>query len=122
MKKNVLFGLFGAVILLFIFGFTTDKKEIISDSSIFNSKEIGPDCTYNGFSLHGKIKFVENFPDIKVQIVNNFPDLRVKLVENFPDNCGEWQVVENFPDIKVQIVENFPDIKVQYVENFPGLP
>ncbi len=79
-------------------------------------------CNYKGFSLHGKIQFVKNFPDIKVQIVENFPDIKVKLVENFPDDCGEWQIVETFPDIKVQIVENFPDIKVQFVENFPGKP
>lgn len=79
-------------------------------------------CTYKGFPIYGKVKFVENFPDIKVQIVENFPDLKVKLVENFPDDCGEWKVVENFPDVKIKIVENFPDIKIKYVENFPGKP
>jgi len=79
-------------------------------------------CAYKGFPLHGKIKFVEDFPDIKVQIVENFPDLKVKIVEHFPDDCGEWQVVEHFPDVKVKIVENFPDIKIKYVENFPGKP
>jgi acylphosphatase len=84
--------------------------------------KISKDCCYKGFKLYGKIKFVENFPDIKVQIVENFPDLKVRLVENFPDDCGEWQIVENFPDLKVQIVENFPDIKVKFVNNFPGLP
>ena len=84
--------------------------------------KINKDCYYKNFRLYGKIKFVENFPDIKVQIVENFPDLKVKLVDNFPDHCGEWQIVENFPDLKVQIVENFPDIKVKFVDNFPGLP
>ncbi len=84
--------------------------------------KINKDCYYKGFKLYGKIKFVENFPDIKVQIVENFPDLKVKIVENFPDDCGEWQIVSNFPDLKVQIVENFPDIKVKFVNNFPGLP
>lgn len=79
-------------------------------------------CTYKGFPLRGKIKFVEDFPDIKVQIVEHFPDLKVKLVEHFPDDCGEWQVVENFPDVKVKLVENFPDIKIKYVEHFPGKP
>jgi hypothetical protein len=79
-------------------------------------------CTYKGFPLYGKIKFVEDFPDIKVQIVEHFPDLKVKLVEHFPDDCGEWQVVENFPDVKVKLVESFPDIKIKYVENFPGKP
>lgn len=83
---------------------------------------IDKDCTFKGMKLYGKIKFVDNFPDIKVQLVENFPDLKVKLVDNFPDECGKWQIVENFPDIKVQIVENFPDIKVKFVDNFPGIP
>lgn len=84
--------------------------------------KISKDCTYKGFKLYGKVKFVEHFPDIKVQIVNAFPDLKVKMVNAFPDKCGEWQIVEHFPDLKVQIVEHFPDIKIQLVENFPGLP
>ncbi len=84
--------------------------------------KIDKNCCFKGMKLYGKIKFVDNFPDIKVQIVENFPDLKVKLVENFPDECGKWQVVENFPDLKVQIVQNFPDIKVKFVDNFPGKP
>lgn len=83
---------------------------------------VDKNCEWNGISLHGKIKFVESFPDIKVQVVTSFPDLKVKLVDAFPDGCGEWQVVESFPDIKVQIVESFPDIKIEFVESFPGLP
>ena len=79
------------------------------------------DCSWNGFPLYGKVKFVESFPDIKIQIVNSFPDIKVKLVESFPDDCGEWKIVESFPDVKVQIVESFPDIKVQFVESFPGI-
>ena len=79
------------------------------------------DCSWNGISLHGKVQFVESFPDIKIQFVESFPDIKVKLVESFPDDCGEWQVVESFPDFKVQVVESFPDIKVQYVESFPGM-
>lgn len=79
-------------------------------------------CQYKGFLLHGKIKYVTDFPDIKVQVVEHFPDLKVKIVEHFPDECGEWQVVDDFPDIKVQIVEHFPDIKIKYVEHFPGKP
>jgi len=79
-------------------------------------------CTYNGFQLYGKIKFVESFPDIKVQIVESFPDLKVKIVKSFPDRCGEWQIVESFPDVKIKIVESFPDIKIKLVESFPGKP
>ena len=90
------------------------------NASVPDEPKIDKNCCFKGMKLYGKIKFVDNFPDIKVQIVENFPDLKVKLVENFPDECGKWQVVENFPDLKVQIVQNFPDIKVKFVENFPG--
>lgn len=83
--------------------------------------KIGADCTFNGKKLYGKIKFVENFPDIKIQVVENFPDLKVKKVDNFPDSCGEWKIVENFPDFTVKIVEHFGDIKIKFVENFPGI-
>jgi len=79
-------------------------------------------CSFNGYLLYGKIKFVEEFPDIKIQIVESFPDIKVKLVDHFPDACGEWQIVEDFPDLKVQIVESFPDIKVKYVDAFSGKP
>ncbi len=80
------------------------------------------DCTYNGFTLYGKIQFVESFPDITVKVVESFPDLEVKIVDSFPDDCGEWQIVDSFPDLKVKIVESFPDIKIKFVESFPGLP
>jgi hypothetical protein len=79
-------------------------------------------CSFNGFPLYGKVKFVDSFPDIKVQIVESFPDLKVKLVDSFPDDCGKWQVVESFPDVKIKIVDSFPDIKIKFVESFPGKP
>jgi hypothetical protein len=80
------------------------------------------ECTYNGFVLHGKIQFVESFPDLTVQVVESIPDLKVKIVESFPDDCGEWQIVNSFPDIKIKIVESFADIKIKFVESFPGIP
>ncbi len=80
------------------------------------------DCTFNGFKLYGKVKFVDDFPDLKIKIVEYFPDLNVQMVKNFPNSCGKWQVEENFPDIKVKIVTDFPDIKVKFVDNFPGVP
>ncbi len=79
------------------------------------------DCSWNGYPLHGKVQFVESFPDIKVQVVESFPDLKVQVVDAFANDCGEWEIVESFPDIKVQLVESFPDIKIQFVESFPGL-
>ncbi len=86
-----------------------------------NSKEKIQNCRFKGFNLYGKVKIVNDFPDIKVKIVENFPDLKVNVVENFADECGKWKFVDNFPDIKVQFVENFPDLKVKFVENFPGV-
>ena len=102
---------------------------LISIISLMSSASIRTDnkqldkqnCTWKGMKLYGRIKIVENFPDIKVKVVENFPDMKVKLVSNFPDHCGEWKLVENFPDLKIQIVENFPDVKIQFVENFPGM-
>jgi len=79
-------------------------------------------CTFNNFPLHGKIQFVESFPDITIQIVDSFPDLNVKIVNSFPDDCGEWQIVESFSDVKIKIVDSFPDLKVKFVESFPGKP
>ncbi|NWF50079.1 MAG: hypothetical protein HXY49_06025 [Ignavibacteriaceae bacterium] len=80
------------------------------------------DCTFNGFKLYGKIKFVDSFPDVTVQVVESFPDLKVKLVSSFPDDCGEWQIVDSFPETKIKIVESFPDLKIKFVESFPGIP
>jgi hypothetical protein len=79
-------------------------------------------CSFKGFPLYGKVKFVNEFPDIKVQIVDSFPDLKVKIVDSFPDKCGEWQIVDSFPDVKIKIVNVFPDIKIKFVESFPGKP
>jgi len=98
-----------------------------------SNDEINEDeCTFNGIQLHGKIQFVESFPDITVQVVESFPDLKVKIVESFPDDCGEWQIVNSFPDVKIKIVESFGDIKIKFarfadasarrVESFPGIP
>ena len=86
-----------------------------------SARGIGSDCAFNGIPLHGKVQFVDSFPDIKVQVVDSFPDLKVKMVDAFPDSCGEWQHVSSFPDFKVQIVSSFPDIKVKLVHSFPGL-
>jgi hypothetical protein len=78
-------------------------------------------CTWRGLSLYGKVKVVENFPDLKVKIVTGFPDLKVQVVDAFPDACGKWQFVESFPDLKIQFVESFEDIRIEFVNAFPGL-
>lgn len=41
--------------------------------SIFGSNPIDDDCTCKGFKLYGKIKIVENFPDVTIKYVDNFP-------------------------------------------------
>lgn len=84
-------------------------------------QSVNSDCTWNGFALHGKVQFVESFPDIKIQWVESFPDLKVQWVTSFPDDCGQWQEVTSFPDFKIQVVTSFPDVKVQEVTSFPGL-
>ena len=71
-------------------------------------------------ALFGKIKVVENFPDVKIQVVEHFPDIKVKLMQHFADEPGEWTMVDNFADYKVQFVSNFADYKIKYVEHFPG--
>ena len=87
-----------------------------------SSAAVDANCSYNGICLHGKVKVVKNFGDIKVMVVRNFPDLRVQKVKYFPEHCGQWQFVDNFPDFTIQYVNAFPDITIQYVKNFPGLP
>jgi hypothetical protein len=57
--------------------------------------------------IHGRIQFVQSFPDYKVQAVTSFPDLRV-------------QIVKSFPDYKIEMVNSFPDFKIQFVKSFPG--
>lgn len=83
--------------------------------------DIDDSCTLNGVPLHGKVKFVDSFPDFKVKVVSSFPDLKVKHVTSFPDDCGEWQIVDSFPDFTVKFVDSFPDFTIKYVDSFPGV-
>jgi hypothetical protein len=83
-------------------------------SSAALAGKVGGSCTFKGKKLCGKVKFVKNFPDLKIEVVDHFPDLKVQKVQHFPDKCGKWQVV--------QIVKHFGDIKVKFVEHFPGVP
>jgi len=73
------------------------------------------------YPLHGKVKIVDAFPDLKVKIVDAFPNLEVKIMDAFPDKCGEVKIVNDFPDVKVQIVDAFPDITIKMVDAFPGV-
>ena len=70
--------------------------------------------------IHGRIQFVQSFPDYKVQVVTSFADLHVQIVTSFPDKPGQWQIVESFPDYKIEMVNSFPDFTIQYVKSFPG--
>jgi hypothetical protein len=78
------------------------------------------DKKVNVSKIHGKIQYVQSFPDYKVQAVTSFPDLRVQVVTSFPSSPGQWQIVDSFPDYKIQMVESFPDFTVQFVTSFPG--
>ena len=57
--------------------------------------------------LHGRVQFVESFPDYRVQVVKSFPDLPVEMVNAFLD-------------YRLKIVDSFPDFTIEYVEAFPG--
>lgn len=107
-----------ALLVCFAFG-QSSMTPVKTEKELFQEKL--EDCQFNGIELHGKVQFVDAFPDIKIQYVSAFPDIKVKMVDHFPDDCGEWQSVESFPDFKVQIVDAFPDIKVQLVDHFPGV-
>jgi hypothetical protein len=78
-------------------------------------------CTYKGIPLHGKVKIVTAFADIKVKASSAFEDLSVKKVTAFADDCGEWQIVDSFPDFTVQFVDAFPDVTIKWVGSFPGM-
>jgi hypothetical protein len=71
-------------------------------------------------AIHGRIQFVNAFPDYKVQVVTALPDLRVKRVKALPNRPGEWQIVDSLPDYKIQIVDALPDFTIQWVDAFPG--
>lgn len=70
--------------------------------------------------IHGRIQYVNSFPDYKVQAVTSFPDLRVQIATSFPDKPGQWQIVDSFPDYKIEMVNSFPDFTIEYVTSFPG--
>ena len=107
----ILLSYLSSLLILTNYSFAQHKDKINKDS-----------CSFKGMELHGKIQFVDSFPDLTVQVVESFPDLNVKIVNSFPNDCGEWQIVDSFPDIKVKIVESFADIKIKFVESFPGIP
>ncbi len=84
--------------------------------------DVGGGCTRNGILLHGKVKVVTTFADLKVQVVSSFQDLKVQRVGGAPNHCGQWQWVDSFPDFTVQFVDSFADLKITWVDAFPGRP
>jgi hypothetical protein len=80
----------------------------------------GGDKKIDVSKIHGRIQFVQSFPDYKVQAVTRFPDLRVQIVTSFPDKPGHWEIVESFPDYKIEMLNSFPDFTIEYVTSFPG--
>jgi hypothetical protein len=71
-------------------------------------------------AIHGRIQFVNAFPDYEVQVVTALPDLRVRRVKALPNRPGEWQIVDAHPDFKIQIVDALPDFTIQWVDALPG--
>jgi hypothetical protein len=47
------------------------------------------DKRVNVAKIHGRIQFVNSFPDYKVQAVTSFPDLHVQIVTSSPDKPGQ---------------------------------
>lgn len=92
-----------------------------SGSSSSTSDSGDDNCVWNGIRLHGKVQFVDSFPDIKIKYVSSFGDIDVQFVSSFPDDCGQWQEVSSFPDFTVQVVDSFPDLEVRKVSSFPGM-
>jgi hypothetical protein len=80
----------------------------------------GGDKKVDVSKIHGRIQYVNSFPDYKVQAVTSFADLHVQIVTSFPDKPGQWQIVESFPDYKIEMVNSFPDFTIEYVTSFPG--
>lgn len=104
-----------------VFIFNVKGEESTNELDISLLKLVDGDCSFDGIELKGKVKFVDNFADIKIKYVDQFPDIKIKFVTNFPDDCGEWKVVDNFPDFTVKVVEHFPDLLVKKVDYFPGV-
>ncbi|VAW41714.1 hypothetical protein MNBD_GAMMA01-685 [hydrothermal vent metagenome] len=92
-----------------------------SDSNVTSVASSTPECRKKGINLHGKVQFVDSFPDLTIQYVSSFPEIKVEFVSSFPVNCGQWQKVDSFPDFKVQVVSSFADLKVKKVSSFPGM-
>ena len=42
------------------------------------------DKKVNVSKIHGKIQYVQSFPDYKIQMVESFPDFTVQFVSSFP--------------------------------------
>jgi hypothetical protein len=80
----------------------------------------GGDKKVDVSKIHGRIQYVQSFPDYKVQAVTSFADLHVQIVTSFPDKPGQWQIVESFPDYKIEMVNSFPDFTIEFVTSFPG--
>lgn len=75
---------------------------LLCSHGIRHAGNIAPDCTYNGIPLHGKVKVVEHFEDLKV-----------KPVQHFANSCGQWQFVDNFEDFKVKFVDHFEGMQLR---------
>ncbi len=46
---------------------------VLLSLSVYQDKPVDKDCKCKGFPLYGKIKIVNDFPDIKIKFVENFP-------------------------------------------------
>jgi hypothetical protein len=70
--------------------------------------------------VHGRIQYVDRFPDYRVEVVDALEDLEVQEVSCLANGPGLWQIVDTFPDYKIQIVDSFSDFKIRFVSSLPG--
>ena len=73
------------------------------------------------YPLHGRIKIVDGFEDIRVRVVDSFEDVRIRIVDGFEGDCYRVRLVKDFEDVRVRIVDSFEDIRVKLVDYYEGI-
>ena len=103
---------------------TTEPKDEIEklDNGIILNKT---QCTIikdgHEYPLHGRIRVVDSFEDIRVRVVDSFEDVRIRIVDGFEGDCYRVRLVNGFEDVRVRIVDSFEDIRVKLVDNYEGI-
>ena len=76
------------------------------------------------YPLYGKVKFVNEYPDITIKFVDAYADIEVKITDSSYQSCCEWKVVDSsecYPDLRVKVVRDYPDITIRVVTDYPHI-